>query len=107
MNLSELCQRCSLFIADGRIYSDKYIGHTTCKDASVVDYLILVPELFMFISEFEICDFNPMFSDVHNRINFSVLCNEIETITPPSVDTTPGKKKTEYMLIYSLSCGCS
>ena len=32
MNLIELCKRFSLFIADGRIYiySDKYIGHTTC-----------------------------------------------------------------------------
>jgi hypothetical protein len=30
MNLSELCKRFSLFIANGRIYSDKYIGHTTC-----------------------------------------------------------------------------
>ena len=82
MNLRVLCKRCSLFIANGRIYSDKYIGHTTCKDASVVDYLILAPELFMFISEFEICDFNPMFSDVHNKIHFPLLCDEKETITP-------------------------
>jgi hypothetical protein len=45
----------------------------------------------MFISGFEICDFNPMFSDVHNRINFSLHCDQKETITPGSVDTISGK----------------
>jgi hypothetical protein len=32
-----------------------------------------------------------MFFGVHNQINFSLLCNEIETIIPGSVDTIPGK----------------
>ena len=48
----------------------------------------------MFISGFEICDFNPMFSDVHNRINFSLHCDQKETITPGSLDTISGKNKT-------------
>jgi hypothetical protein len=50
----------------------------------------------MFISEYEICDFNPMFSDMHNRINNSLLCNEIETITPGSVDTIPDKNNRNH-----------
>jgi hypothetical protein len=66
----------------------EYIGHTANKDISVA------PELFTFISEFDICDFNAMFSDVHNIINFPLPCNEIETITRSSVDTILGKKKT-------------
>jgi len=33
--------------------------------------LILSPNVFDIVSEFEVVDFNPMFSDVHNRLHFS------------------------------------
>lgn len=69
--LIELCKRCSLFIANGRIFQDKGIGITTCKDVSVVDYLIMSPESFELVTDFEICDFNPLFSDVHKAIHFT------------------------------------
>ena len=39
--LIELCKRCSIYIANGRLSNDKNIGKTTCKDASLVDYLLL------------------------------------------------------------------
>ena len=41
---------------------------------SVVDYLIMSPELLPFVSKFEVADFNIMLSDVHNPVLFS-LCN--------------------------------
>ena len=44
--LLELCKRCNLFIGNSRFYSDKGIGRTTCKDASLVDYLLLSPSHF-------------------------------------------------------------
>lgn len=69
--LIELCKRSGIFICNGRIFADKNIGRTTCKDSSLVDYLIMSPCLFDIISDFVIDDFNPMFSDVHNRLSFS------------------------------------
>jgi len=40
--LIELCKRCSVHIANGRLDKDRFIGNITCKDASLVDYLILL-----------------------------------------------------------------
>ena len=67
----KLCKRCSVHIANGRLDKDRFIGNTTCKDASLVDYLILSPNVFDVDSEYEVVDFNPMFSDVSNRLHFS------------------------------------
>ena len=47
----ELCKRCNLFIANGRIFNDQGIGKTTCKNVSLVDYLLLTPHLFDVISD--------------------------------------------------------
>ena len=67
--LLELCQNCSLYIANSRICKDKGIGKCTCKDSTVVDYLLISSSVFPLISEFEILDFNPLTSDVHNKIH--------------------------------------
>ena len=39
--LLECCKRCGLFICNGRIFTDRSIGRNTCKDSSLVDYLIV------------------------------------------------------------------
>lgn len=75
--LLELCKRCGIFICNGRIFSDKFIGHTTCKDSSVVDYLIVSPHMFDYISEFRIDEFNPMFSDLRDIILYFFNCPSI------------------------------
>jgi hypothetical protein len=67
--LLELCQNCSLYIANSRICKDKGIDKCTCKDSTVVDYLLVLSSVFPLISEFEILDFNPLTSDVHNIIH--------------------------------------
>ena len=72
LKLLELCKRCNFFVANGRICSDQGIGRTTCKNVILVDYLLLLPYMFDVITEFEIIDFNPMFSDVHNRLHFCI-----------------------------------
>jgi hypothetical protein len=65
----ELCQSCSLYIANSRICKDKGIDKCTCKDSTVGDYLLISSSVFPLISEFEILDFNPLTSDVHNKIH--------------------------------------
>ena len=63
-----------LLIANGRLGKDKFIGALTCKEATVVDYCILSPELFTHVIDFEIIPFDPLFSDVHNAMYIEMSC---------------------------------
>ena len=82
--------RINLLIANGRIFNDQGIGKTTCKNVSLVDYLLLTPNLFDVISDFDIIEFNPMFADVHNRIHFNLsLSNRVIDNSEINLDT-PG-----------------
>ena len=62
--LIELWKRCSVHIANGWLDKNRFIANTSCKDARLVDYLILYPNVFNVVLEFEGVDFNQMFSDV-------------------------------------------
>ena len=64
-----MCKKLNVYIANSRLGSDIGIGRTTCKDISVIDYLLLSSKLFSLVDEFEILDFVPLFSDVHNAIH--------------------------------------
>jgi hypothetical protein len=52
------------------------IGKVTSKESSTGDYFIVGSELFSFITQFIIIDFDPLFSDVHCRIQVSISCSE-------------------------------
>ena len=80
--LIELCQNCSMYIANSRIGSDLGVGKKTCKDSIVVDYIIVSSHLFPVISDFNVLDFNPITSDVHNRIQFSFKSFDTVTVKP-------------------------
>ena len=67
--LLDMCKKLNVYIANSRLGSDIGIGRTTCKDISVIDYLLLSSKLFSLVDEFEILDFVPLFSDVHNAIH--------------------------------------
>jgi hypothetical protein len=60
-----LCKTLNLYIANSRVGVDKGVGAKTCKDVSVVDYLILSSKLFPFVKEFKIEDFEQLYSDCH------------------------------------------
>ena len=51
-----------------------------------MDYAILSPSLFPYISEFEVLPFDPMISDAHSGLHFSLICNEIVLKQPDSCD---------------------
>jgi hypothetical protein len=70
--LLEVCKRNNLYIANSRIGSDANIGEKTCKDATVVDYLILSSNLFSLITNFEIDEFVPLYSDCHCCLHFDL-----------------------------------
>eukprot|EP00794_Sanderia_malayensis_P004256 gene4257-4822_t len=77
-NLINLCRNCDLFIMNGRVGKDAGVGKTTCHDISVVDYAIGSAEVLCACREFKICDFNPLFSDVHNSLEivFKNYCEQ-------------------------------
>ena len=66
--LLSLCKSFDIHIANGRLFKDKGIGAATCKNSTVVDYCIMSPEMFSYVSHFEILPFDPLLSDVHNGI---------------------------------------
>ena len=65
-------KKLNLYIANSRVGLDRGIGKRTCKNRSVIDYFISYSSLFLFIQEFNINDFNPILSDIHNSIHISL-----------------------------------
>ncbi|CAC5376002.1 unnamed protein product [Mytilus coruscus] len=78
-----LCKSLELFIANGRLGKDSGIGALTCKEATVVDYCILSPELFTHVCEFKILPFDAMINGVHiefmstNKPNVGIQVNDV------------------------------
>ena len=62
----------NLNIANGRLWMDSLLIEKTCKGVSTIDSVILSPELFTLINHFEILPFDPLLSDTHCGIHFSV-----------------------------------
>ena len=63
--LLEFCKRLDLYIVNGRISNDQYVGaDTTCKN-TLIDYAIVSPLLFKCIAYFNIANFDPILSDIH------------------------------------------
>ena len=61
---------------NGRLGSDCDIGEATCKESkSVIDYVIVSPEIPCDDTEFNIVDFDCSFSDIHCAIKTQIsLC---------------------------------
>ena len=60
-----------MYIANGRIGMDAEKGKPTCKNVSVVDYLICSPAVFSYMTHFCIQDYDPMLSDIHCAVSVS------------------------------------
>ena len=68
--------------------------------------VLLLSQLFPFITEFDIIDFDPLFSDIHCRIQVSISCSEsLHNIhkknTPIKIVKSVCRKKC--ILMYSIS----
>ena len=86
--LLNLCKIHNLQILNGRVGKDEGVGKYTTKNNSVIDYVLAPPDLFVEIKDFEIQDFNPLMSDVHCPIIFSLLSktkNNISSITNKAI----------------------
>ena len=80
--LIELCKTFGINILNGRYGMDKNLGLFTCKDASVVDYIIVSPSLFQSIIDFQVLDFDSILSDVHWFSKLMVLLKAVLALYP-------------------------
>jgi len=90
----QLCKSLELLIANGRLGKDQGTGALTCKNSTVIDYCILSPVLFSYVTDFEILPFDNMISDVHNALHVEIVCkltgtNEYVESEEPSVLIKP------------------
>ena len=69
--LLRFCKTCLIFIANGRLGKDKGIGELTCKNTSVIDYVLLSYDMFDTVIDFDILDFDEMLSDIHCAIKIT------------------------------------
>jgi exonuclease III len=63
--LVDMCKNIGLIIVNGRCGKDAHIGKLTCKDASLIDYVLASPRIITCIYDFDILPFNECLSDVH------------------------------------------
>ena len=70
--LLSLCKSNNFLIFNGRVGQDKYLGNFTTTKGSIVDYVIGSAHLLPTVNEFNILDFDPMFSDIHCPIQLSL-----------------------------------
>ena len=75
----DLCKNLSLNIANGRCGADQSIGELTSKQGSLIDYVLLCPELFMHVKSFKVHDYDPMLSDVHKPLEFNFALPSVHT----------------------------
>ena len=70
--LMELCKSLDVHIVNGRFGAHSYILRQTCKNNSVIDYVIMSAELFPCIHSFEVLEFDPLLSDIHCPVAFTI-----------------------------------
>ena len=78
--LLSFCKVNQFVICNGRIGQDASLGELTCKNASVVDYVIISQNLLSNIYDFKIDGFDELFSDVHCPVVVKFLKKEIVSL---------------------------
>ena len=71
--LIDFCISQELLLLNGRKDFDAGIGKVTCRNISVVDYVITKPYLFKSLTNFSIGEFCECISDVHSAIYFDLI----------------------------------
>ena len=94
--LIDFCKSSSLYLFNGRIGVDNCKGCFTTTRNSIVDYVIGSPCSLSKCVDFEICDFNYLYSDIHRGIHFTLksIINDQLSVesTSPRVKTNPNSQ---------------
>ena len=73
--LIDSCKINNLFIVIGRFGKDKGKGATIFRDTSLIDYTLCSAKSFDILHDFEVLDLDPVFSDGHALLAWSIKCN--------------------------------
>ena len=87
MLLIDICRNNNIFILNGRAGSDSGLGNYTFRDKSVLDYVIATADCFEFVRSFRIHETDPLFSDGHNAIEWTLKTRECSTESQPTCPT--------------------
>ncbi|CAC5406090.1 unnamed protein product [Mytilus coruscus] len=69
--LIDFCKRNNLYIGNGRLPGkDFLVGEKSCKNVSLIDYILFSSHVFPLFKSFYVSEFNPLFSDVHSSLCF-------------------------------------
>ena len=79
--LTDVCKNNNLFIVNGRVGKDKGVGRKTFRDTSTIDYTLCTADCFTFLTQFEVIDLDPIFSDGHALLSWSLNVNSINCHT--------------------------
>jgi hypothetical protein len=76
----EMCKNIGICIVNGRLGLDRGVGSTTCDDKSLIDYVMVSPQMFPLVQGFRVEAFDRNFSDKHNP-----LCVTFKLVDPSLV----------------------
>ena len=107
--LIDTCKNNNLFITNGRVGKDKGVGHKTFRGTSTSDYTVCTANCFEFLTQFEVIDLDPIFSNGHALLSWSFKTNKTaiphkvlaKMLRCPSAD---GQKKMRTYLFKALTC---
>ena len=101
--LIDFCKSSSICIFNARIGSDNLTGEFTTIKNSVIDYCISSPNLLSYRSEYNILDFDPLFSDIHSGTDFESKARRVHNVVPQFISENPvidTKDNNENMYIW-------
>ena len=64
----QFCKNTSLLILNGRLGNVENNKQATCKNTSTVDYFLCTSGLFNVLHDFEVCNFDHLYSDAHSPL---------------------------------------
>ena len=101
--LLDICKNNNVFILNGRAGKDKGVGNFTFRNKSVIDYTLVSSDCINFITNFDIRDLDPLFSDGHALLSLNVnlhlnkqapVESRTDSTKPPKWDDT---KKSDFI----------
>ena len=86
-----MCNSNNLYIFNGRVGRDSDYGNVTnVRDKTTIDYVIGDIELLTKVSDFKVCDFDPLISDIHCPLYTSfIMCEAFQAEVPSATGNPP------------------
>ena len=91
--LIDICRNNNLYILNGRFGRDKTEGKLTFRNQSLIDYTICSFNCLKLLKDFEVIDTDPIYSDGHALLSWTINCNVLLKENCQQFQTQPTYKK--------------